>query len=571
MLQENLIRMYEQSFRRYGDMTAVTDYFSGETYTYYDFAKEIAKLHILFDEAGIKRGDKIALVGRNTPRWCAAYIATMTYGAVIVPIMQTFTPTDIAHIVNHSESRLLFLTDSFWSGIGGDAVPGIEAVFSLEDFRAMFEREGDKLTQCMVDIEANLLQRYPEGFGTKDIRYADVDNDQLILLNYTSGTTGYSKGVMLSVNNLTANVLHLKSLRSQGSAANHFSAGRRNLAFLPLAHAYGCAVDFLAPLAVGGHITLLGKMPAPKVLIEAMQVVKPHFIASVPLILEKIYRKQVIPLMEKGLARFAIKIPLLNRIVRSKMHRKMMELFGGNVELFIVGGAPINRETEAFLKFIGFPLVVGYGMTECAPLISIGHDPAKFKLRSCGTYLKNFIDIKIDSDNPRKTPGEILVKGECVMKGYYKNERDTNAIFDDEGWLHTGDMGTLDEDGTLYIKGRCKTMILTDNGQNVYPEQIEDKLNNLPFVAESIILENKGKLYGLVVPDFDLCEKEGVEKDELDAIMDENLRLLNSQVAGYERLARIMIFPVEFEKTPKRSVKRYLYDISKIMEEAETA
>ena len=556
--------MYEQSFREHREMSAVTDYFSGESYSYYGFAKEIAKLHILFDEAGIKQGDKIALVGRNTPRWCAVYIATMTYGAVIVPIMQTFTSNDIAHIVNHSESRLLFLTDSFWEGLEEDALPNIEGVFSLTDYHVLFERREGLLTKCVDSMTANYRRRYPNGFTVNDIKYADVPNDHLCLLNYTSGTTGYSKGVMLTVNNLTANVVYIRELKSNTTGNYYFSKGRRTLAFLPLAHAYGCTVDFLTPLAVGGHITLLGKMPTPKVLVEAMQNVQPNVIASVPLVLEKIYRKQIIPLLEKGALSVAIKVPLLNEIVRMKIKEKLLASFGGNVELFIIGGAPINKETEAFLQSIRFPIIVGYGMTECAPLISVTINPSEFKLRSCGKYLKGMLDVKIDSEDQQNVPGEILVKGECVMQGYYKNERDTKAVLDEEGWLHTGDMGTMDEDGTLYIKGRCKSMILTETGQNIYPEQIEDKLNNLPLVTESLVLENNGKLYGLVVPDFALCEKEGIDKVRLNEIMNENLKMLNSQVAAYERLVSIIIYPNEFEKTPKKSIKRYLYDISKL-------
>ena len=565
MLQENLIKMYEQSFREHREMSAVTDYFSGESYSYYGFAKEIAKLHILFDEAGIKRGDKIALVGRNNPRWCAVYIATMTYGAVIVPIMQTFTSNDIAHIINHSESRLVFLTDSFWEGLEEDELPNIEGVFSLTDYHVLFERRGGVLTKCVDSMTANYRRRYPNGFTVNDIKYADVPNDHLCLLNYTSGTTGYSKGVMLTVNNLTANVVYIRELKSKSTGQHYFSKGRRTLAFLPLAHAYGCTVDFLTPLAVGGHITLLGKMPTPKVLVEAMQNVQPNVIASVPLVLEKIYRKQIMPLLEQGALSVAIKVPLVNEIIRSKIRQKLLDSFGGNVELFIIGGAPINQETEAFLKSIHFPIIVGYGMTECAPLISVTIDPSEFKIRSCGKFLKGMLDVKIDSEDEQNIPGEILVKGECVMQGYYKNERDTAAVLDKEGWLHTGDMGTIDEDGTLYIKGRCKTMILTETGQNIYPEQIEDKLNNLPLVAESLVLESTGKLYGLVVPDFAICEKEGIDKIRLNEIMDENLKTLNSQVAAYERLVSIVVYPTEFEKTPKKSIKRYLYDISKLV------
>ena len=564
MLEANLIKMYEQSFRDNREMSAVTDYFTGETYSYYGFAKEIAKLHILFDEAGIKPGDKIALVGRNTPRWCVVYIATITYGAVIVPIMQTFTSNDIAHIVNHSESRLLFLTDSYWDGLDEDAMPDVECVFSITDYHAIYEREGDKLTKFMNSMTENYRKRYPNGFTVNDIKYVDVPNDALMVLSYTSGTTGYSKGVMLTVNNLTANVYYAVNKINKTTGKHWFQKGRRTLAFLPLAHAFGCAFDFLSPLAAGGHINLLGKMPTPKVLVEAMQKVQPAIICSVPLVLEKVYRKQIAPMLEKGPLSIAMKVPLVNEVVRMKIKEKLMASFGGNLEMFIVGGAPMNRETEAFLKSIHFPIIVGYGMTECAPLICVTPQPEEYKLGSCGKYLSEFLDVRIDSNEPQSVPGEIMVKGEMVMQGYYKNDKDTEAVLEPDGWMHTGDMGIMDPDGTVYIKGRCKTMILTDTGQNIYPEQIEDKLNNMPLVSESLVLENEGKLYGLVVPDFDHCEKEGIDSSKLEQIMNENLKALNQQVAAYERLVSITIYPSEFEKTPKRSIKRFLYDVKKL-------
>ncbi len=556
--------MYEQSFRDNREMSAVTDYFTGETYSYYGFAKEVAKLHILFDEAGIKPGDKIALVGRNTPRWCAVYIATITYGAVIVPIMQTFTSVDIAHIVNHSESRLLFLTDSYWEGLDEDSLPNVEAVFSITDYHALYEREGKKLTKFVNAMTENYRKRYPNGFTVDNIKYVDVPNDALMVLSYTSGTTGYSKGVMLTVNNLTANVYYAVNKINKSTGKLWFQKGRRTLAFLPLAHAFGCAFDFLAPLAAGGHINLLGKMPTPKVLVEAMQKVQPAIICSVPLVLEKVYRKQIAPMLEKGPLSIAMKVPLVNEIVRLKIKEKMLQSFGGNLEMFIVGGAPMNHETEAFLKSIHFPIIVGYGMTECAPLICVTPQPEEYKLGSCGKYLSEYLDVRIDSSDPQRVPGEIMVKGEMVMSGYYKDEKDTKAVLEPDGWMHTGDMGVMDPDGTIYIKGRCKTMILTDTGQNIYPEQIEDKLNNMPLVLESLVLENEGKLYGLVVPDFDHCEKEGIDRAALEDIMKENLKNLNEQVAAYERLVSITIHISEFEKTPKRSIKRYLYDVKRL-------
>ena len=561
MLQENLIRMYEESFRTHRELPALTDYFKGETFSYYEMAKEIAKLHLFFKKAEIRRSDKIALVGRNNPRWCITYLATITYGAVIVPILQDFAPADIVHIVNHSESRLLFVGDNYWDIIEEDEIARIDAVLSLTDFHVIYERRGKSLGVYMRDMVKNYRAKYKRGFSADDIKYPDIPNDQMVLLNYTSGTTGYSKGVMLTVNNLTGNVLVAKNARTTQTGTHYFVRGGRTLSFLPLAHAYGCAFDFLSPLAVGGHVTLLGKIPSPKILIEAMQMVKPTVICCVPLILEKIYRKQVLPLLEKGPMSIAMKIPLLNSAIYSAIRKKLIDSFGGEVVIFIVGGAPMNQETEAFLLKIKFPITVGYGMTECAPLISFTTDDL-FKAGSCGMYIKEYLDLRIDSPDPEHTAGEIIVKGEHVMLGYYKNEKDTHAVLDPDGWLHTGDMGTVDPDGTLYIRGRSKTMILTGSGQNIYPEEIEDKLNNMYLVLESLVLEHNGKLHALVVPDYEQAEREGVDKNDLPQIMENNLKELNTVVAGYEHVAAITIYPTEFEKTPKRSIKRYLYNVT---------
>ena len=559
MLQENLLKIYETSFRENREMSALTDYFKGETFSYYEMAKEIAKIHLLFKKAGIKQGDKIALIGRNNPRWCITYMGTITYGAVIVPILQDFTPADIIHIINHSESRLLFLGDNFWDVIEEDQIKQIEAVFSLTDFHAIYERDGKSLTKFQRDIVKNYRTKYPRGFSVNDIKYPEIPNDQVVLLNYTSGTTGYSKGVMLTVNNLTSNVMFAATTINTQTGQRYFQKGGRTLSFLPLAHAYGCAFDFLAPLAVGGHITLLGKIPAAKILLEAMAVVKPTIICCVPMILEKVYRKQVLPMLEKGPMSIAMKIPLLNSAIYSVIRKKLMDAFGGNVGIFIVGGAPMNQETESFLMKIKFPITIGYGMTECAPLISFTPDN-EFKAGSCGRFLKGLLEVRIDSEDPQRVAGEILVRGEHVMKGYYKNDKDTHKVLDEEGWLHTGDMATMDPDGTLYIRGRSKTMILGGNGQNIYPEEIEDKLNNMYLVLESLVLDSgNGRLRALVVPDYEQAEKEGVDKNDLPAIMENNLKELNTLLAAYERVNSITIYPTEFEKTPKRSIKRYLY------------
>lgn len=563
MLEQNLIKLYEQSFRDNREMSALTDYFKGESFSYYEIAKEVAKLHLMFKEAGIERGDKIALIGRNNTRWCISYIATITYGAVIVPILQDFNPNDVINIINHSESKLLFLGDNFWDDIEGDQIPAIDAVFSLTDYHVIYEKEGDKLTNYMKNIMQNYREAYPRGFSIDDIKYADIPNDEVCLLNYTSGTTGSSKGVMLTVNNLTGNVIFAKNMVNPDNGDHFFRKGARTLSFLPLAHAYGCTFDFLSPLACGGHITLLGRIPSPKILIEAMKTIRPTVVCSVPLILEKVYRKSILPMLEKGPMSIAMRIPLLNTAIYSTIKSRLMEQFGGCIEIFIVGGAALNQETEDFLRKIKFPITVGYGMTECAPLISF-ELPQYFKLGSCGRILDGLLEARIESRDPQNIPGELLVRGEHIMKGYYKNDSATQAVLTEDGWLHTGDMCTMDSDRTIYIRGRCKTMILSGSGQNIYPEEIEERLNNLYMVAESLVIENNGRLTALVVPDYELANAEGVNLDNLQEIMDENLKQLNTMVASYEKVANIVIHREEFVKTPKRSIKRYLYSAERL-------
>ena len=559
MLQENLIKMYEASFRQHKELPALSDYFSKETLTYLQMAEQVARMHILFDKLDVKQGDKIALIGRNNINWCTTYIATITYGAVIVPILQDFNPSDVENIVTHSESKFLFAGEVFWQTLDSDRMPDLVAAVTIDKCKVAYQKEGyTAMAEAIDSLDTAFAEAYPQGFTADNIKYKDVPNEQMILLNYTSGTTGSSKGVMLSVNNLTGNMVFARDMINPETGKAYFHAGGRALSFLPLAHAYGCAFDFLAQLVVGGHITLLGRMPSPTILVEAMKNVKPTIVCSVPLVLEKVYRKMIMPMLEKGPMSIAMKIPFVNTALYAIIKAKLMESFGGEVQIFIVGGAPMNQETESFLRKINFPITIGYGMTECAPLISFAI-PTEFKSGSCGKNLDGIMTAKIDSRDPQNISGEILVKGENVMMGYYKNEEATAAVLDADGWLHTGDMGVMDDDGTIYIKGRCKTMILTGSGQNIYPEEIEDKLNNLPLVMESLIVERKGVLIALIVPDYDQAKQEGIVGDALTAMMDENLKTLNTQVASYEKVARYEIMKSEFEKTPKRSIKRYLY------------
>lgn len=550
MLQENLIEIYEQSFRDNSELPALTDYFSGETFTYFDLARNVASLHILFEKCSVKRGDKVALIGRNTPRWVNTYVSAITSGAVIVPILQDFCAKDVENIINHSDSKILFVSDQIWQTIDSANFEQVRNVFSLDDGKLLLSRDNIDQTELQHQIDDEFARRYPEGFKRDSLHFPKVGNDDVVIISYTSGTTGFSKGVMLTVNNLTANVLF--------ALDHHFHfRGSRVLGLLPLAHAYGCAFDMLTPLATGSHVTLLGKTPTPKVLIEAMNKVKPHLICTVPLVIEKIVRKQVFPTLQKPSMKILTHIPFLNLIIYRKIKEKLVNAFGGCISEVNMGGAPLSSDVETFLRKIRFPFTVGYGMTECAPLICYAHNTV-YKSNSCGTILPG-MEVKIDSPDPYKETGEICVRGENVMKGYYKNPEATAEVIDKEGWFHTGDMGTMDRDCTVYIRGRCKSMILLGNGQNIYPEEIESKLNALDGVMESLVVEDKGKLVALVVPDMDKTKNSEWSWEHAKEIMERNLKSLNDLVAPYERIAKIRLCSSEFEKTPKRSIRRYLY------------
>lgn len=551
MIKENIIKIYENSFKENWNLPALTDYSSRKTITYGDFAERIAMLHELYRRCNIKRGDKIALIGKNTSDWITIFIGTITYGAVIVPILQEFNPNDVQHIVNHSGSVLLFSSYSIWENLDASALKNVRGVISLDDHKILAQRTGENISKELDNLSRNFYALYKTVFNRSCVRFADVSNQEVMIINYTSGTTGFSKGVMITGNNIAGNVVF-------GIKQNLHYKGSRCLSFLPLAHAYGCAFDLLTPLAVGTHITLLGKIPSPKIILKAMAEVKPNLIICVPLILEKIYRKQIVPLISTGMARWALAVPLLDRTIYGKIRQKLVDAFGGCFEQVIVGGAPLNKEVEEFLYKIKFPFTVGYGMTECAPLVSYAHWKS-FKLHSAGRVLPGIMEAKVLSPDPQNVPGEILIKGENVMKGYYNNTEATDRVLYDDGWLNTGDMGTIDPDGTIYIKGRSKTMILTANGQNVYPEEIESKLNNMPYVMESLIVEREGKIVGLVYPDYDKMDSDGMTRDKLPEVMEVIRKDLNKLLAPYEQVTRIQLFANEFEKTPKRSIKRFLY------------
>ena len=550
MIDQNLIKLYEQSFISHWGNKALTDYEQSEALYYSDVAKEIARLHIIYEKMHIRKGDKIAIVGRNSTKWVMAYMAAITYGAVVVPILQDFNANDIHHIVNHSESVLLYVSDFIWENLEEDKMPELRAVFSLNDYRCICQHDGETVQKMLRTVDQEFQQRYPKGFTKEDVKYAEVDNSELVLLNYTSGTTGFTKGVMLSANNLAGNIMF--ALRT-----GIMNDKTRIVSFLPLAHAYGCAFEFLSPLAAGGHVTLLGKIRSPKVLLQAMAEVKPTIILTVPLILEKIYKKQVQPIINQRSIRWALNIPILDNRILSTINKKLEAAFGGEFEQVIVGGAPLNPEVEEFLLKIKFPLTVGYGMTECAPLISYSYF-SEYKHNTCGKILDG-MEVKIDHKDAQTGVGEICVRGENVMIGYFKNDEATNAAFDADGWFHTGDLGTVDENGMIAIRGRSKTMILGPSGQNIYPEEIEAKLNNMPFVMESLVIENEGRLVALVYPDYEGVDGTQIRQEDLETVMEENRKMLNSELSSYSSVAKIVLYPNEFEKTPKKSVKRYLY------------
>ena len=550
-MKENLIKIYEKSFRDNWELEALSDYNSKFMLTYGAFATEIERIHLLYKYAGIKQGDHVALIGKNTPAWVTVFMATITYGAVIVPILQEFNPHDVQHIVNHSEAKLLFSSKAIWDSIDFDQLLAIRGVISLDDKSVLAQKEDEDFEGCIEQAKAEFESAHPQGFTRADIHYPEISNEEVMVINYTSGTTGFSKGVMITGNNLCGNVVY-------GINSQLHRRGTRNVSFLPLAHAYGCAFDMLTPLAVGSHIILLGRIPSPKILVKAMNEIKPDLVICVPLVLEKIYTKMIVPMISKGMLRWALAVPLLDKRIYDQIRKKLIEAFGGNFEEIIVGGAPFNAEVEEFLYKIKFPFTVGYGMTECAPLVS--HTPwREFVLHSAGRILPGIMECKILSDDPENIPGEICIKGENVMKGYFHNTEATDKVLHDDGWLHTGDMGTLTADGTIFIRGRLKTMLLSANGQNIYPEEIEAKLNNMLYVNESLVVDRDGKLVGLVYPDFEAMDQLGVTHDQLPEIM-ENVRTeLNKLVAPYERVAKIEIMASEFEKTPKRSIKRFLY------------
>jgi len=544
---ENVIKLYEQSFRENFELPALSDYGTDVSFTYCELAVEIEKIHILFAEQGVRPGDAIALVGKNSAYWCVIFLATVTYGAVTVPILNDFNPNDIQHIVNHSDSLLLFASDSTLKDLDESQMPALKTIYSFAGKKVTNKQEGENLS---IRLTSLFNEKYSAGLSREMIHYPELPKENVMVLNYTSGTTGFSKGVLITGDNLAGNIVFARLTLP-------LERGDNMVSLLPLAHTYGCAFEFLFPLTMGCHVTLLGKTPSPKVLMKAFEDVKPNLIISVPLILEKIYKNMIIPLINKPVMKVALSLPIIKTFLYAVVRKKLVQAFGGKFRQVVIGGAPLNKEVEEFFLKIHFPVSVGYGMTECAPLISFSLYSDYLPL-SCGKVLPN-TKVRIDSEDPHQVAGEIQVSGQNVMLGYYKNEEATQQVFTIDGWLKTGDLGTIDSDHNVFIRGRSKSMILSGSGQNIYPEEIEAKLNNLPYVAESIVISKNNRLIALVYPDYEAAQAAGLSRGDLEKAALENKETLNSMLAAFEKIAEIQLFEKEFEKTPKKSIKRYLY------------
>ncbi len=548
MLQERFVKDLEEAIKANWHQPALSDYES-QTRTYGQIGESILRMHYIFEKNHVKKGDKIALVGKNSSNWAIAYLATVSYGAVIVPILADFKPNDIHHIVNHSDSLLLFASDYIHETLDESQMPNLEALISLDTLTPVFVKKAS-YHQAFDQADEAFLKKWDGRLSAKNFRFPEVQNDELASIVYTSGTTGFSKGVMLPHNSISANVRYAQRNMP-------LKAGDRIVSFMPLAHSYGCAFEFLFPLTLGCHITFLGKTPSPKIILKAFQELRPQLILSVPLVIEKIYRKQILPAINSPSVKLLLKAPLISKTLERKICKKLVDAFGGNFHEIVVGGAAFNQKIELFLRRIGFPFTSGYGMTECGPLISYASWKEN-KPFSVGRVVDT-LEIKIDSPSPQTMVGEILVRGANVMTGYCKNPQATREAIDAEGWLHTGDLGVIEADGFIYIKGRSKNMILGPSGQNIYPEEIEDKLNNLPFVSESLVIEKNGKLTALVYPDMEAVDAAGLSEQQLRIKMEENRAALNVILPSYAAISRIDLYPEEFEKTPTRKIKRYLY------------
>jgi long-chain acyl-CoA synthetase len=547
MIQERLIGYIEQSIRQNWEIEALSNY-KEKGLSYKDIAEKILKLHILLKGSGIKEGDKIALAGRNSANWCITYLAAVTYGAVIVPILPDFKPDDFINIINHSDSTLLFVDDKIFDLLDITKMPEITGVFSLDDFQMIISGN-----QAVKEVFSSLNEKYLNAFPVlkkEDIKFSDISNDQLAVISYTSGTTGFSKGVMITHNSLAANVRYAQNNMP-------LKPGDPLVSFLPLAHTYGCAFEFLFPFTIGCHITILSKTPSPQIIIQAFKEIKPRLILSVPLVIEKIYKKQLLPVISKPHMKILLAIPLLNKILYKKINEKLVETFGGEFKEIVIGGAAFNPDAEMFFKKIKFKFSVGYGMTECGPLISYASWDTT-KLGASGRAVDT-LEVTIDSPDTVNIVGEIILRGENVMTGYYKNEKATREMIDDKGWMHTGDLGVIDKDGNIFIKGRSKSMILGPSGQNIYPEEIEAVINNKDYIVESVVIFVDNKLIALVFPDYEMLKRDNISEEQLLEYLDKTRKEVNERLPEFMAISKFRVHPEEFAKTPKRSIKRFLY------------
>lgn len=544
----------QKSIQNNWNLDALTDY-QGQTLQYKDVARKIEKLHILFENSGVVKGDKIALAGRNSANWAVAFIATLTYGAVAVPVLHEFTPEQMHNIVNHSEAKLLFVGDVVATTIDATKMPHLEGIIYIPDY-SLFLSRTNKLTYAREHLNEMFGKKYPKYFRKEHVKYyMEQTPDELALINYTSGTTGFSKGVMIPYRALWGNLDF--AINVLGA---HVKSGDPIISILPMAHMYGMAFEFIFEFCCGCHIFFLNRIPSPAIIAQAFAEIKPVIIIAVPLVIEKIIRKKVLPKLQNNTMKLLLNMPIINKKVMQKIREQVYKAFGGNFYEIIIGGAAFNQEVEAFLKHIELPFTVGYGATECAPIIAYS-DYKDFVPTSCGRAVVH-MEVKINSADPQHIPGEILARGTNVMLGYYKNEEATAAVLDKEGWYHTGDLGLMDSDGNIFIKGRSKNMLLGSNGQNIYPEEIEDKLNSMHLVMESLVVQDGDKLIGLVHPDYEEAKALGHSNEELVNLMEQNRQELNAILPVYSKLASFEIREDEFEKTPKKSIKRYLYQKS---------
>ena len=541
-------KLLEKSFRENWDRPALSNY-KGQDLAYRDVARRVAKLHIAFEQCGLQKGDKVAICSRNQANWGVSMLAALTYGAVPVPILHEFKPGNIHYLVNHSEAKVLFVDDVIWENLSEAEMPGLYVVVQINTFSFLYSKT-EEMSQVREHLNESFGHKYPNNFGPEDLNYYEDSADELAVINYTSGTSGFSKGVMIPYRALYSNIqfAHVQAMPQMDNQAEVVS-------MLPSAHMYGMMFELLFEMTIGAHVHFLTRVPSPKIIMQAFADIKPHVIIAVPLIIEKVYKSKLKPILDRN--KMIMNLPIIDKVIQKKILQELVNAFGGRFYEVIIGGAAFNPEVERFFRKIGFPFTVGYGMTECAPIIGYA-DWKDTKLYSCGKAAMN-MSICIDSSDPKNIPGEVLVKGPNVFLGYYKNEEATAEVMDKDGWFHTGDMGVMDDEGFLFLKGRSKCMILGPSGQNIYPEEIEGVLNNVTYVVDSLVIEDHGILVSLIYPDYHQAELDGLSKSELEAKLQEALPEINKQIPNYAKITKMEFMPEDFERTPKRSIKRYLY------------